>query len=65
MRYKIKEAIFFSNFSFEKDTSINIFTNLISQGSSFKEEFHAHEKSCFRYIIGFMGISSSKFNKKS
>lgn len=65
IRYKYRPRSHFSNFSFDKDTSTNSFTNLISQGSSFTEEFQAHDNSCFRSITGCMGRATFKFNSKS
>jgi len=63
IHYKYRLRIPFSNVSF--DNSTNSFTNLISQGSSFTEEFHAHDSSCLRSITGCMGRKSFKFNSKS
>lgn len=65
IHHKYRIRIQFSNVSFDKDNSTNSFTNLISQGSSFTEEFHAHDSSCLRSITGCMGRKSFKFNSKS
>lgn len=65
IHHKYRVRIQFSNVSFDKDNSTNSFTNLISQGSSFTEEFHAHDSSCLRSITGCMGRKSFKFNSKS
>lgn len=65
LQHKQKEKCPSSRFSFDKDTSISGFTNLISQRSSLTDEFQVYDNSCFSSTTGCIRRASFKFSNNT